>query len=45
MYCPGLVVVDSFSKAWGMPGLRVGYAISSHEELVRQMAAAGPDSE
>ena len=42
VYCPGLVVVDSFSKAWGMPGLRVGYAISSHEELVRQMAAAGP---
>ena len=42
VYCPGLVVVDSFSKAWGMPGLRVGYAISSHGELVRQMTAAGP---
>lgn len=42
VYCPGLVVVDSFSKAWGMPGLRIGFAVASHEELVRQMIAAGP---
>lgn len=42
VYCPGLVVVDSFSKAWGMPGLRIGFAVSSHEELVRKMIAAGP---
>ena len=42
MYCPGLVVIDSFSKSWGMPGLRIGYAVCSNEELVRRMEAAGP---
>ena len=29
--CKNLVVVRSFSKAWGAAGLRVGYALSNHE--------------
>jgi histidinol-phosphate aminotransferase len=30
-HCPNLVIVRTFSKAYGLAGLRVGYAISSPE--------------
>lgn len=33
---PHLVVVRSFSKAWGLAGARVGYAIAQHE-LIRHI--------
>ncbi len=29
--CPNVVVTRTFSKAWGLAGLRVGYAVSSPE--------------
>jgi histidinol-phosphate aminotransferase len=36
---PQLIVVRTFSKAWGLPGLRVGYAIggTGSEELLAQL--------
>ena len=31
------IVLRTFSKAWGLAGLRVGYGLASHEELVRML--------
>jgi len=38
---PGLVVVRSFTKTWGLAGLRVGYLLAA-AELVERLAAAAP---
>ncbi len=38
---PGLVVVRSFTKTWGLAGLRVGYALGP-AGLIDRLAAAGP---
>jgi histidinol-phosphate aminotransferase len=37
---PNVVVVRTFSKAWGLAGCRVGYALG-REQLVRSLRAAG----
>ncbi len=37
---PRVVVVRTFSKAWGLAGARVGYAIG-HSDVIRLVAAAG----
>jgi histidinol-phosphate aminotransferase len=39
---PNAVVVRSFSKAWGMAGLRVGYAAGPEEIIDCLRAAGGP---
>ena len=36
------VVLRTFSKAYGLAGLRVGYAVCSDEEIARVVAAAKP---
>lgn len=38
--CPNALIVKTFSKAWGLAGLRVGFAIGQ-PELIQQMKAAG----
>ncbi len=39
---PNVVVVRTFSKAWGLAGLRIGYALGSAETIERVRAATGP---
>jgi histidinol-phosphate aminotransferase len=39
---PGAVVVRSLSKAWGLAGLRVGYAAGKPDLLAPMRAAGGP---
>ena len=38
----GAVVLRSFGKSFGLPGLRLGFAIASREEAERLRAALGP---
>jgi histidinol-phosphate aminotransferase len=38
---PGLLVVRSLTKTWGLAGLRVGYALGA-PELITELAAAQP---
>jgi histidinol-phosphate aminotransferase len=38
---PGLIVVRSFTKTWGLAGLRVGYALAA-PELISRLASAAP---
>lgn len=40
---PQLVVVDAFTKTYAMPGLRIGYAMSSDTALLRQLQAEAPE--
>jgi histidinol-phosphate aminotransferase len=37
-----VIVVRTLSKAWGAPGIRVGYAIGAPGEIARLRAAGGP---
>ncbi|HCH64454.1 MAG: hypothetical protein CL927_14405 [Deltaproteobacteria bacterium] len=39
---PNAVVVRTFSKAWGLAGLRVGYALASAERIDRLRASGAP---
>ncbi len=41
---PNIVIVRSFSKAWGLPGLRLGYALGDKEVIQAMRAAGGPYS-
>jgi histidinol-phosphate aminotransferase len=38
---PGLVVIRSFTKTWGLAGLRIGYLLAE-PQLVTRLAAAAP---
>lgn len=38
---PGLVVVRSLTKTWGLAGLRIGYVLA-HASLIEQLAAVQP---
>jgi aspartate/methionine/tyrosine aminotransferase len=35
-----IITVSSLSKAWGLPGLRIGWLITQDEELMEQLLAA-----
>ena len=39
---PNLVILKSLSKAYGIPGLRLGYAVSGKEEVVAELRSAIP---
>ncbi len=39
---PNVIVTRTFSKAWGLAGLRVGYALGSAANIERVRGAAGP---
>ena len=39
---PNLVIVNSMSKAYGVPGLRLGYAMSGDRDFVKDLRAALP---
>ena len=39
-----LIVLHTFSKAWGLAGLRIGYAVGSDLTIARLRAARGPFS-
>ena len=41
---PNIVIVRSFSKAWGLPGLRLGYAVGNAQIIQAMRAAGGPYS-
>ena len=38
---PGLVILKSFTKLYAIPGLRLGYVLSSDTELLERMQKAG----
>ncbi|MCI8598276.1 MAG: threonine-phosphate decarboxylase [Lachnospiraceae bacterium] len=38
---PNLILLKSFTKLYAIPGLRLGYVLSSDKELLKQMRAAG----
>ena len=40
--CQNVVVVRTMSKAWGLPGLRVGYAVGAVELIDWMRATSGP---
>lgn len=39
---PNAVLIRTFSKAFGLAGMRVGYAVGSEESIVSMRAVAGP---
>ena len=39
---PNLIIVNSMSKAYGVPGLRLGYAVSGDKQLVARLRAELP---
>jgi threonine-phosphate decarboxylase len=39
---PNLVILKSLSKAYGIPGLRLGYAVSSNREMIATLREAVP---
>jgi histidinol-phosphate aminotransferase len=41
---PNVLMVRSFSKAWGLPGLRVGYSLGNEKLIGAIRAAGGPYS-
>lgn len=38
---PDLLIIDAFTKLYGMAGVRLGYCFSSNEDLLEDMARAG----
>lgn len=38
---PNIIIVDSFTKSYGIPGIRLGYVIAS-AEIIDQLAAIRP---
>ena len=38
---PNLFILDSFTKLYGMAGIRLGYGVSSDETLMNKLAASG----
>lgn len=41
---PNILLVRSFSKAWGLPGIRVGYSIGNETRIGAMRGAGGPYS-
>jgi histidinol-phosphate aminotransferase len=41
---PNVLMVRSFSKAWGLPGLRIGYSLGNEKPIGAMRAAGGPYS-
>lgn len=39
---PGVIVLKSFGKFWGLAGLRLGFAIGAHEDVERLAEMLGP---
>jgi histidinol-phosphate aminotransferase len=39
---PNVIVVRSFSKAWGLAGMRVGYGVTRHPELLELFRKVHP---
>ena len=39
---PNLIVLKSLSKAWGIPGLRLGYAASANGDMIRDIRSDVP---
>lgn len=39
---PNVVIIRTLSKAWGLAGLRLGYALGAPEVIARLRAAGGP---
>ena len=39
---PNLVIVNSMSKAYGVPGLRLGYALSGNQQFIARLRAEVP---
>ncbi len=41
---PNVLLVRSFSKAWGLPGIRVGYTLGNEKLIGAMLAVGGPYS-
>jgi threonine-phosphate decarboxylase len=39
---PNIVIIRSFTKMYAMPGLRLGYCVSSNTSLIERLYAPGP---
>lgn len=39
--CKNLFILKAFTKSYAMPGLRLGYGLSSHKELLRKITDMG----
>ena len=40
---PNLIIIKAFTKLFALPGIRLGYAITSNKALIGQMHSHGPD--
>ena len=40
---PNLIIIKAFTKLFALPGIRLGYAITSDETLIGRMHCHGPD--
>ena len=40
--CPNVILIRTLSKAWGLAGLRVGFAVGSTEHIERVRSFGGP---
>lgn len=39
--CPNLLIIDAFTKLYGMAGVRLGYCLSGNQRLLEDMRRAG----